>query len=165
MVQFVLPNFPVPENFETERARLRMLTIQDVVKDYEAVMTSIGHLEKTKPFGPDHNWPTTDLTFEQDLIDLGWHQKEFQRRSSFAYTVVDLSETRCLGCVYIYPSRNPSYDAAIILWVREDEVANGLDTHLFQEVKEWIRRFWPFENPCYPGREIPWDTWNQDAMK
>lgn len=67
-----------------------MLTVNDVVKDYNAVMTSIEHLQKTKPFGPDHKWPTKDLTFEQDLIDLGWHQKEFQRKTSFACTVMSL---------------------------------------------------------------------------
>jgi hypothetical protein len=63
-------NSQVPEVFETNKIRLRMLTINDVVKDYDAVMTSIKHLQKTKPFGPDHKRPTETLTFEQDLIDL-----------------------------------------------------------------------------------------------
>ena len=149
----------MPDVLETDRVRLRMLTIQDVEKDYEAVMSSIGHLQNTKPFGPDHNWPREDLTFEQDLIDLGWHQKEFQKRSSFAYTVTDLDETRCLGCVYIYPSKNPRFDASVILWVRESEVKAGLDDHLYREVKTWISESWPFKHPAFPGREIPWDTW------
>ena len=36
-------------------------------------------------FGQGWGWPSEDLTLEQDLIDLAWHQKEAQRRSSFTY--------------------------------------------------------------------------------
>ena len=92
-----------------------MLTVDDVVKDYDAVMTSVDHLRGV--FGPQSDWPAEDLTLEQDLIDLGWHQKEFQIRRSFAYTVMNLSETTCLGCVYINPARNRGYDC--------DEVERG----------------------------------------
>ena len=81
---FVPGEFVVPATLETKEFRLRMLTVNDVVKDYDAVMTSVEHL---KTIWPDGSWPE-GLTFEQDLIDLGWHQKEFQRRRSFAYTVV-----------------------------------------------------------------------------
>ena len=97
---FVDPEFKVPETLETDRFRLRMLTVNDVVKDYDAVITSKEHIHDI--WGP--GWPE-GLTLEQNLIDLGWHQKEFQRRKSFAYTVVALDESRVLGCVYIYPSR------------------------------------------------------------
>jgi hypothetical protein len=136
-----------------------MLTVNDVVKDYDAVMTSIGHLQKTMPFGPDHPWPAIGLTFEQDLIDLGWHQKEFQKKTSFAYTVMSLDEKTCLGCVYIYPSPNAGYDAEIVMWVRQSEVKNGLDEYLFCAVKQWVLTRWPFKNPGYPGRDIDWQTW------
>jgi len=77
------------------------LTVNDVIKDYDAVMSSLNHLQGI--FGPNSTWPEADLTLEQDLIDLGWHQKEFQIRSSFAYTVVSPDETRVLGCLYIFP--------------------------------------------------------------
>src|SRR5262245_58847566 len=76
---FVPADFRVPEKLETKEFRLRMLTVNDVVKDYDAVMTSVEHL---KTIWPESTWPE-GLTFEQDLIDLGWHQKEFQRRRSF----------------------------------------------------------------------------------
>ena len=158
-------DFDIPKVLETEKLRVRMLTVNDVVKDYDAVMTSVEHLLKTLPFGPDHKWPTEELSFEQDLIDLGWHQKEFQRGSSFAYTVMGLDEQKCLGCLYIYPSPNSQYDAEIIMWVRQSEVANGLDEHLFAAVKGWIKDKWAFKNPGYPGRDIDWETWrslNQD---
>ena len=138
---------------------LRCLTIDDVMKDYDAVMTSIEYLQKTKPFGLSNNWPTNDLTVEQDLIDLGWHQKEFQNRSSFAYTVMSLDEKLCLGCLYIYPSEKRDFDCKIIMWVRESEVEKGLDEHLFKTAKKWIHDLWPFKNPAYPGREVDWKDW------
>ena len=88
---FVASNFDVPELLETDKFRLRMLTVNDVVKDYDAVMTSIDYLKGV--FGPQSKWPSKELTFEQDLIDLGWQQKEIQRRLSFAYTVMNLDES------------------------------------------------------------------------
>ncbi len=155
--KFIPIDFKLPEVLETNSFRLRMLTVNDVVKDYDAVMTSIEYLQKMKPFGPNHKWPGKDLTFEQDLIDLGWHQKEFQKRTSFAYTMMNLDETRCLGCVYIYPSNNPSYDVIVTMWVRQSEVANGLDKVLFSSVKRWMQDDWPFERVAYPGRQVSWD--------
>jgi hypothetical protein len=158
MRAFVPEDFEVPEKLETERFRLRMLSVNDVVKDYDAVMSSIDHLRGA--FGPRSRWPSPDLTLEQDLIDLGWHQKEFQRRSSFAYTVMNLSESQCLGCVYIDPTRKRGYDAEVYLWVRESEYKKGLDPILFQAVKQWIAKAWPFKEVAFPGREVDWETWD-----
>jgi hypothetical protein len=157
---FVPENFKIPEQLETDKFRLRMLTIDDVDKDYEAVMSSVEHLKGT--FGPVHivgdigDWPENDLTLKQDLIDLGWHQREFQDRSSFTFTVMNLDESQCLGCVYILPSENPNYDVMVILWVRQSEHENNLDEKLFIAVKNWIKEKWPFRNVAYPGRDIAW---------
>jgi hypothetical protein len=130
-------DFEVPATLETDRFRLRMLTVHDVVKDYDA-MISRGEV-------------TAGLTLEQNLIDLGWHQKEFQRRSSFTYTVMSLDESRCLGCVYIYPSRTPGVDADIRMWIRGGE--EELDPVLFDAVREWIATRWRFGRVAYPRRE------------
>ena len=158
---FVPADFEVPVVFENQHLRLRTLTVNDVVKDYDAVMSSIDHLQGV--FGPNSDWPSPDLSLEQDLIDLGWHQKEFQIRSSFAYTVVTLDESRVIGCVYIFPSSKGDYDASITMWVRADVVDEGYDGILFRTVKDWIARDWPFENPAYPGRAITWDEWSKLA--
>ena len=157
-IPFVPNDFEVPNTFENQHFRIRMLTVNDVVKDYDAVMTSIDHLQEM--FLPIWNWPTKDLSLEQDLIDLGWHQKEFQRRSSFAYTVVSLDESQVLGCLYIDPCDKSSFDAEIYMWVRESELANNLDSILFSTVKEWVKGNWPFINPAYPIREISLENWN-----
>ena len=155
---FVPSDFEIPVSLENPYFRIRMLTVNDVVKDYDAVMTSIDHLQKMFPLW---NWPTKDLTLEQDLIDLGWHQKEFQRRSSFTYTVVTLDESQVLGCLYIYPTDKREYDAMITMWVRASVLEKGLDTILFNTVKKWIAEEWPFKNVAYPGREIGWEDWKR----
>jgi hypothetical protein len=154
---FVPREFAVPEKLETKEFRLRMLTVSDVVKDYDAVMTSVEHLKTIWPGG---TWPD-GLTFEQDLIDLGWHQKEFQRRRSFAYTVVTPSESVVTGCVYINPTRKRGYDAEVYLWARQSELAGGLEGRLYTAVKEWLARDWPFKKVGFPGRDIDWDSWRK----
>jgi len=154
---FIPVDFNIPEKLENEHFLIRMLTVNDLIKDYEAVMTSIDHLKGV--FGPDSDWPSKNLTLEQDLIDLGWHQKEFQKRSSFAYTVMAHDESQCLGCVYIYPARKIGYDAAVYLWVRKSAFKKGLDPILYYTIKDWLRNSWTFEKVGFPGREIKWQDW------
>ena len=149
-------DFEVPARLETDEFRLRMLTVNDVVKDFDAVTTSADHLVNIWPGG---TWPA-GLTLEQNLIDLGWHQKEFQLQRSFAYTVVALSEDRVLGCVYIEPTRKRGHDAAIFLWARQSGLEDGLETRLYEAVREWVADEWPLENPGYPGRGIEWEAWS-----
>ena len=154
---FVPSDFKIPDTLENKYFRIRMLTVNDVVKDYDAVMTSIDHLRGV--FGPISKWPSKDLTLEQDLIDLGWHQKEFQRRSSFTYTVVTLDESKVIGCLYIFPTNKSDFNASITMWVRTSVLDAGLDTILFNSVKQWISREWPFNKVAYPGRDISWEEW------
>lgn len=153
---FVNESFEVPDKLETDEFRLRMLTVNDLVKDYDAVMSSVEHLSKV---WPGSGWPE-GLTLEEDLIDLGWHQREFMNRSSFAYTMVTLDESTVVGCVYINPTRKRGYDAEVYFWVRESELANGLDDRLYAAMKDWLKSDWDFDNPGLPGRDIDWETWN-----
>jgi hypothetical protein len=157
VMRFLLPDFEVPELLETSRFRLRPLTIHDLVRDYDAVMTSREHL--WEQFGQAWRWPPEHLTLEQDLIDLAWHQKEAQRRSSFAYVVMRPDERVQLGCVYIVPSHKPGVDAAAALWVRASEMAGDLDDVLHVTVRGWLADSWPFARVAWPGRELPWDAY------
>ncbi|MER3433543.1 MAG: GNAT family N-acetyltransferase [Leptolyngbya sp. ERB_1_1] len=152
---FVPVEFKVPTTLETQEFRLRMLTVHDVVKDYEAVMSSATHLKTVFPGG---SWPD-GLSLEQNLIDLGWHQKEFQTRRSFAYTVLNPSESQVIGCVYINPSRKRGFDAEVFLWARQSELANGMESRLHHAVRTWIAREWPFKMVAFPCREISWEQW------
>ena len=65
---FIVPDdFGLPQVLETARMRLRPLTINDAVKDYDAVMTSEERLRKV--YDPGGEWPL-GLTLEQDIIEL-----------------------------------------------------------------------------------------------
>lgn len=150
LTPFVPADFVVPLRMEHASFVLRPLRITDVVKDYDAVMTSVAELWGI--FGPTSDWPSPDLSLEQDLIDLGWHHKEFQRRSSFAYTVFDTAETLCLGCTYIYPSVRADYDADAYCWIRTSHAA-ALDGVLYGAFKTWLESAWPFTHIAFPGRE------------
>jgi hypothetical protein len=121
-----------------------MLTVHDLVKDYDAVCSSADQLQAR--FGP--GWPA-GLTLEQNLIDLAWHQKEFQRRTSFAYTVLTPDESRVLGCVYIEPTARPGYDAEVRYWMRPEQVVSGLERNLGHNLRSWLEDCWPFANPAF----------------
>ncbi len=158
---FVPADFRVPDRLETDEFRLRMLTVNDVVKDCDAVMSSVEHC---KTIWPGMGWPE-GLTLEQNLIDLGWHQREFQTRRSFAYTVFNLAESVVLGCVYIEPTKRQGYDAAVYLWARQSELAGGLEDRLYRAVQGWLRSHWPFVSPAFPGRHIAWEAWKDIALE
>ena len=146
--RFVPDDFEIPDMLETDRFRLRMLSVDDVEKDYEAVIESRELLHAM--FGGP--WPKPGFTLEENLADLKRHQQEFFSRKAFAYTVVSLDETRVLGCVYINPSETIASDAVVVMWVRQTEYDKGLDEILFNKVRNWISSEWPFKKVDYPGR-------------
>jgi hypothetical protein len=146
----------VPESF-TPPARadgpgfhLRMLTIHDVVKDFDACIDMGARLHGvTEPRG---TWPD-GLTLEEDLIDLGWHQREFTIGHSFAYTVMNPDESRCLGCCYINPSDWPEWDAVALYWARDPD----MDAALGATFRALVARF-PLGRVAYMGRDLPWPS-------
>lgn len=152
----VPPGFQVPLRLEADGFHLRMITVNDLVKDYDAVMSSVPRLKGS--MRPGSSWPE-DLTLEDDLIDLGWHQREFRLRRSFCYTMMMPDEAICLGACYIYPSDKSGYDAKAFWWVRTSAVAAGFDERLGAVLRGWLRDACPFKRVAFPGRDISWDEW------
>jgi hypothetical protein len=129
-------DFDVPAGLEHECFRLRMLSVDDVVKDFDALCERVdANGERQPPFVE---------TVTANLVDLGWHQKEFELRRSFTYTVVAPDESQVLGCVYITPSATG--DARVWMWVRRSAWEDGLDPVLERAVRDWIAREWPFSD-------------------
>ena len=147
---FLPPEFTVPAVVETERFRLRSITIHDAFKDYDAVMSSREHLWSR--FGAIWGWPAADLSIEQNIVDLAWHQKEFQLRSSFDYAAMSLDERRLLGCVYIDPPHEPGTDADVWFWARQSELSSGLENELGRFVASWLASAWPFGKVTLNGK-------------
>ena len=141
--------FEVPKKFKTNEFILKPLTVNNLIMDYDAVMSSVKHLEGL--MGGEDTWPI-GLTIEENLVDLGWHQREFTLRHSFAYSVMSLDEKLCLGCCYIYPSMKPTFEVQAFYWIRREYLDNGLETRLGLAFQSWLKTDWPFSKIDYPGR-------------
>ncbi len=125
--------------------------------DYDAVMSSRKRLHSV--FGSSTEWPRDNLTLIENINDLARHKKEFDEREAFAYTVLDLSGEKCIGCVYIEPSKKSKFDCEVYLWVRDSEIK--LDAYLYTTVKNSVHTHWPFKQIAFPGREVSWDEWDR----
>jgi len=154
---FLPADFTVPRLHETDDFRIRPLTVNDLIKDYDAVMTSREHLRGV--FGPATRWPADDMSLTENLADLGWHEVEFRRRSSFAYVVMSPDEELELGCIYLDPSEKSGYDAVAYYWVRTSAHEQGMEPMLGRVLDEWLREAWPFKNVAFPGRKLSWQEW------
>jgi hypothetical protein len=152
----VPPTFQVPHRLVGAGYHLRMLSIDDVDKDFEAVMASEQRLRGL--LDPESPWPT-GLTKREDLIDLAWHEREFTLRRSFAYTVMSADEAQCLGCMYIFPSDLAPFSASVFYWVRDGKNAYQFDFELGGLIRHWITAVWPFTAVAYPGRDVSWAQW------
>ena len=146
---FVIPAPPAGADF-----LLTPLAVEHLVLDYEAVMSSRERLWQL--FGQAWGWPPADLTLMQDLVDLGWHQKEFQLRRSFNWAVLRPDRGELLGCCYIDPPESEGFDAEAYYWVRSDRVASGLEERVGATFRDWIANAWPFARVAFPGRDQPW---------
>lgn len=147
-----IPTPTIPRLLETGRLRLRPLTIHDAVKDFDAVMTSRADLWEL--FGPGSGWPAETLSLEQDLIDLAWHQKEFEIGGSYTYTLESLDASQVLGCVYIFPPTQGGADADVFYWVRSSELAGGLPAHLWENLRGWLGNDWGFKRLALNGSGV-----------
>ncbi len=92
---------------------LRALSVGDIERDFSAVMESAADI---KAANPGSSWPD-GLTREKNLIDLAWHQREFEARRSFAW-VIESGDGAYLGCLYVYPSIAGEQAADVGWWWR-----------------------------------------------
>ena len=152
---FVPQEFAVPESFVMDQYRLEILSLKVAEIDYEAVMTSKVRLRTV--FSEKTEWPKDDMTLDENRNDLIRHETEFKSRKAFAFTVLTLSREKCIGCVYIEPSRVSEFDCEVYFWVRESHVA--VDYDLYRDIRKWLESSWPFKKIAFPGREISWDKW------
>lgn len=155
-LHLVPESFNIPERLEHLQFIARKLCARDVYLDYIAVMTSIQIIRQTR----GGNWPTPGLTIEDDLIDLAWHQREFENRSSFAYTVMNPVETECLGCFYLYPTgfRGPApedADVDVSFWVTQTSYDQGLYPALYSALQHWLDEKWPFKRIYWSNSNLP----------
>ncbi len=155
----------IPDTFEAvieikeDKFTLRKLTPKDVEKDYKAVMSSKESLRKI--FSANDSWPKDTMTIEENLIDLKWHEEEFNNRSSFSYTLLNPDESECIGCVYIFPWPSKQYDSSVFYWVIDSYKKKGFEKELDAYLRSWLDKDWPFNLTAFPGREMSFDSWDK----
>jgi len=145
-VAFVSPDFAPPMGLRTKEFVLLPIGPQHNEADYAAWTSSIQHIRSTPGFA-DNPWPNEDVSSEQNLRDLAQHATDFSKRLGFTYTVLDSMESEVIGCVYIYPSTDPAYDATVRSWVTARHSA--LDLPLRRSVAAWLACHWPFRAVDY----------------
>jgi len=149
---FISSKFNPPTCIQRDDFIMKKLTVKEVEKDYEAVMSSRVSLRKI--FSDHDEWPRDDMTIADNYKDLQVHEDEFDNREAFTYTLVDLEDTKCLGCVYIYPWRYGTYDSQVYYWVTDEMKVQGLEDKVFTFLDSWLKETWQFKDVVYPGRSV-----------
>jgi hypothetical protein len=116
---------------------LRALGVADLERDFSAVMESAAEIKASHP---GSSWPD-GLTRDRNLIDLAWHQREFEAKRSFAWVMEDEAGAY-LGCLYVYPSIAGEAAADVVWWWRSGVTA---DRAAFRAaVADWLAgEDWP----------------------
>jgi hypothetical protein len=154
-MELVPDQFEVPRELRTPDFFIRKLRFNDVDLDYNAVMSSIDIIKMTR----GGSWPNPDLTHEEDHADLGWHDREFENRTSFAYTVMSPDEKECLGCFYLYPGgtrgeESKDADVDVSFWVTQKAYDQDLYEKLYVAITEFLKS-WPFKDIVFTNSLIP----------
>ncbi|WP_129669884.1 N-acetyltransferase [Phytoactinopolyspora endophytica] len=156
---------PVPAELRTEEFVLRPIVAADTELDYAAVMETREYLRLWR----QSTWPEDDFTVEanrKDVIDL---EQRHAAHGAFTYTVLDPDGTRCLGCVYVFPTSATflarstvipvgddgwvDVDAVILFWARLSQMASGMDERLLAALRAWFKDEWKLERTVYVTSE------------
>ena len=161
---------PVPERHAGGDFVLARLTAAHAERDHAALMASVAYLRRWS----DSDWPTDDFSIAENREELGWHDEEHEAGIAFTYSVLDASERRVLGCVYLRPLRDmlltrgveppvgpgwPGGDAPCVRgWVRRDE-PEQLDRRFLAVTLGWLT------GPDWAFPELWWTAASDDALQ
>ena len=159
-------SFSVPENYEfyitDSLVKVEFLPLNTTIAkdDFNTIIKNRTHLKGL--FGKlDDWWPADHLTEAENYQTLLWHEEEFKKRESFAYSI-HLNE-KYIGCLYIYGLKEVVEIVSIkdedllyvFMWTTEEIYKKGIDKLIFQQLKRWIEEKWCFALADYPGRTSP----------
>ena len=156
---------PVPEGMRRDEFRLRPIGVADAELDYEAVMESREFLRAWE----QSTWPEDSFTLEANRDDLQKLERRHAAKASFTYSVMNPTETQCLGCVYLFATNavmfgrskiSPvdgalwsDYAAAVYFWIRLSRLADALDRRLLAALGRWLEEDWPFDSYLFVTNE------------
>jgi len=156
---FVPASFDPPTRLADAAFVLEPLGPRHNESDYAAWTSSLAHIRVTPGF-PWGDWPH-EMSLAENRADLEMHERDFEDRAGFTYTVLDPGSGEVIGCLYIYPVRRRDEDgnlietiagaASVRSWVRGDRAS--LDEPLWRAVSAWLEAEWPFERIEYAARD------------
>ena len=137
-------DFDVPHELRGDGFWLEPLGPRHNERDHAAWMGSIEHIRSLPGF--DGDWPQA-MTLEKNLADLEMHERHFEDRVGFTYSVLSADEV--IGCVYIYPAGTDSSRIEVRSWTTKATS----DSHplLVSALIAWMNEEWPFRDPVVVG--------------
>ncbi|MEM7094192.1 MAG: N-acetyltransferase [Actinomycetota bacterium] len=158
-----------PLELRTDEFLLRPIVASDAELDHEAVMESrdfLRHWEQS-------TWPEDDFSVEDNRADMRKLEQRWADRSSFSYTMMNLDETVCFGCIYVNLPSAPwferaqitregsgdeatpwgDHDTVVSFWVRSSRLDDGLDGRLLHALDTWLAEQWGFERVLFITNE------------
>ncbi|MFX1560461.1 MAG: hypothetical protein ACFFBL_07720 [Promethearchaeota archaeon] len=149
MDEFFPPNQSIPEELIFGKVKIRPLRASDNELDYKAVIES--------GFRPE-GFPK-----EANLKELTAHEKDHDMKKEFTFTILDVDETECYGCIYIRPVipflkfaffndrileelQIQKKDPGFSFWITPTARKLNLYEKLLEELPKWFKREWPYEN-------------------
>jgi hypothetical protein len=159
----VPPDFEPPRCASLDGFTLEVLAPRHAAADFLAVKSSANDIRHV--FGPENDWPSADISFEQNLVDLERHAEQFERRDAFAYSMLR-SPAEYLGCLYIKPiksriaqdPRKALFDVQAFFWLASVPTALSAAT-VHAALDHWLSDHWPFRAVAWPGRTQAWSEW------
>jgi hypothetical protein len=164
-VPFTDSTEPVPAELGTGEFSLRPIVVDDTEMDYAAVMDTREYLRLWR----QSTWPEDDFTVEANREDVIELEQRHAGHRAFTYTVLDPDGTRCLGCVYVFPTSATflarstvtpvgddqwaDVDAVIFFWVRRPQMEMGMDEHLLTALRAWFKEGWKLRKTVYVTSE------------
>ncbi len=156
---------PVPAELKTDEFVLRPIVADDTEMDYAAVMETREYLRLWR----QSTWPEDDFTVEANRVDLIDMEQRHAAHRAFNYTVLDPAGTRCVGCVYVFPTSAAfltkctvvplgddewaDVDAVVFFWARLPEMKRGMDERLLAALRAWFTNEWKLEKTVYVTSE------------
>ena len=161
ILRLVPPDFEVPETADAPTFSLHPLCLRDADEDYAAIMADYADHAR-------HSLPEPDLSIGEtydrytNSWQLGWHECEFNNRSSFAWVIrgKDPALPSYRGCLYFFPSPKRDHDVAVYLWVTTvPDPDDDLEREVIEWTQAWLKEHWPFSSPVWPGRLTSWEVY------
>ena len=154
MISFFPEDKEVPNELIFNGIKIRQLRSSDNELDYQAVIES--------GFRPE-GFPK-----EENLKQISRHEQDHNDRKEFAFTIMDVDENICYGCIFIKPI-NPflkfaffndrvienldikETDPGISFWITPKGWDLNLFSRILNELMDWFKSEWPYEKLFFLG--------------